>query len=156
MILANSLTRVLTARGDRLALIGLFAGACAISFAPIFVRASALDPTATAFYRFLFAIPFIWLWLGLEGRRDTVTHRRPAGLKDRARLMLAGLFFAGDMACLLLLLIAPANALGRRAVRVDLLLWSEVAVASLKHPWDNKMRLPDESWGEAEGQACDL
>ncbi len=23
-------------------------------------------------------------------------------------------------------------------------LWSEVAVASLKHRWDNKMRLPDE------------
>ena len=30
-------------------------------------------------------------------------------------------------------------------------LWSEVAVASLKHPWDNKMRLPDENgWGEAQ------
>ena len=27
-------------------------------------------------------------------------------------------------------------------------LWSEVAVASLKHPWDNKMRLPDESGGK--------
>ena len=26
-------------------------------------------------------------------------------------------------------------------------LWSEVAVASLKHPWDNKMRLPDENGG---------
>ena len=29
-------------------------------------------------------------------------------------------------------------------------LWSEVAVgvASLKHPWDNKMRLPDEKGGK--------
>ena len=27
-------------------------------------------------------------------------------------------------------------------------LWSEVAVASLKHPWDNKMRLPDENGGK--------
>ena len=27
-------------------------------------------------------------------------------------------------------------------------LWSEVAVASLKHRWDNKMRLPDENGGK--------
>ena len=27
-------------------------------------------------------------------------------------------------------------------------LWSEVAVAGLKHPWDNKMRLPDENRGK--------
>ena len=27
-------------------------------------------------------------------------------------------------------------------------MWSEVAVASLKHRWDNKMRLPDENGGK--------
>ena len=27
-------------------------------------------------------------------------------------------------------------------------MWSEVALASLKHPWDNKMRLPDENGGK--------
>ena len=27
-------------------------------------------------------------------------------------------------------------------------MWSEVAVASLKHRWDNRMRLPDENGGK--------
>ena len=27
-------------------------------------------------------------------------------------------------------------------------MWSEVAVASLKHRWDNKMRLPDKNGGK--------
>ena len=34
---------------------------------------------------------------------------------------------------------------GSHTAGVEGRLWSEVAVASLKHPWDNKMRLPDES-----------
>ena len=32
---------------------------------------------------------------------------------------------------------------GSHTAGVEGRLWSEVAVASLKHPWDNKMRLPD-------------
>ena len=35
-------------------------------------------------------------------------------------------------------------------------LWSEVAVASLKHRWDNRMRLPDENGGkDRRGSQCD-
>ena len=37
---------------------------------------------------------------------------------------------------------------GSHTAGVEGRLWSEVAVASLKHPWDNKMRLPDESGGK--------
>lgn len=83
---------------DRIALIALFVGAAAISFAPIFVRASELEPTATAFYRFLFAIPLLWLWFGAEQRGTSAPRQiRPTGLRQRAPLFLAGLFFAGDM-----------------------------------------------------------
>ena len=84
------------AGGDRAALAALLAGAAAIAFAPIFVRASELEPTATAFYRFLFALPFLWLWRGAERRRETPPPR-PLGLRGRAPLVLAGLFFACDM-----------------------------------------------------------
>ncbi len=82
---------------DRVALIALFAGAGAIAFAPIFVRLSELEPTATAFYRFLFAIPFLWLWRGAERRGAAETPIRAHGLRARAPLFLAGLFFAGDL-----------------------------------------------------------
>lgn len=85
-----------TAGGDRAALAALLAGAAAIAFAPIFVRASELEPTATAFYRFLFALPFLWLWRGVERRREPPPPR-PLGLRGRAPLVLAGLFFACDM-----------------------------------------------------------
>ena len=37
---------------------------------------------------------------------------------------------------------------GSHTAGVEGRLWSEVAVASLKHPWDNKRRLPDESGGK--------
>lgn len=84
------------AGGDRAALAALLAGAAAIAFAPIFVRASELEPTATAFYRFLFALPFLWLWRGAERRREAPPSR-PLGLRGRAALVLAGLFFACDM-----------------------------------------------------------
>lgn len=82
---------------DRVALIALLIGASAIAFAPIFVRISELEPTATAFYRFLFAVPFLWLWLGVERHGDAAATSRPTTFRERAPLFLAGLFFAGDM-----------------------------------------------------------
>ena len=80
-----------------LALSSLLLGAGGIAFAPIFVRLSELGPTATAFYRLLFALPALWLWLQVQNRGP----QRPAGPRnhrDRARLAAAGLFFAGDLA----------------------------------------------------------
>lgn len=83
-------------RRQRRALAGLFLGAAAIGFAPILVRLSEVGPVATAFYRLLFSLPALWLWLALERRA-----RRPrlarAGREPLA-FILAGLFFAGDLA----------------------------------------------------------
>ncbi len=78
------------------AVIFLLFGAAAISLAPIFVRLSEVGPNATAFYRMLFALPVLWLWMQQDDKTSTV-HRAPSSLGDFARLALAGLFFAGDM-----------------------------------------------------------
>lgn len=68
-------------------------GTFAIAFSPIFVRESELGPIATAGYRVALALPVLAAWMRLEpptGRRLT-SH-------DWRGLILAGLFFAGDLA----------------------------------------------------------
>jgi drug/metabolite transporter (DMT)-like permease len=82
---------------SHLALAALFAGAIAISFAPIFVRLSQVGPSATGFWRLALALPAFWLWLSFEGR-GPVAPRQPANLADYGRLALAGLCLAGDLA----------------------------------------------------------
>jgi drug/metabolite transporter (DMT)-like permease len=78
-----------------LALAALVLGAVLIAFAPIFVRVSETGPVATAFWRVTLALPALWAWAALERRG-----RAPgAGLRaSRYTLLLAGLFFAGDLA----------------------------------------------------------
>lgn len=80
----------------RLALTALLGGAVAIAFAPIFVRLSELEPTATAFHRLFLALPVLILWAGAEqrGRKGS----RPIRPRDIVGLAVCGLFFAGDLA----------------------------------------------------------
>jgi drug/metabolite transporter (DMT)-like permease len=76
-----------------LALVALLLGACSIAFAPIFVRLSETGPTASAFWRTALAVPFLWGW--------ALSTPRAAGDGGRtlaAPMLLAGLFFAGDLA----------------------------------------------------------
>ena len=108
------------APAGRLPLIALLCGAVAIAFAPIFVRLSPLEPTATAFHRLFLALPVLWLWLAVEqggrpggapiGARIGAPIGAPIGARpgapigarlDRADLIglgVCGLFFAGDLA----------------------------------------------------------
>lgn len=81
----------------RSALAALLLGAAAIAFAPIFVRLSELGPSATAFWRLAFSLPALWFWYALE-RRRLPPSGRPVKRADRAGFVLAGLFFAGDLA----------------------------------------------------------
>ena len=82
---------------QHLAFLALLLGAGAISFSPIFVRLSELGPFSTAFYRVALALPAFWFWMALP--RSKADHvRTPATWKDYARLTLAGVFFAGDLA----------------------------------------------------------
>jgi len=83
--------------GMELALPALFLGALGIAFAPIFVRLSEAGPVASAFYRILLALPILMVWNRFEGKREG-KHDRPNGWADYAKLSVAGLFFAGDLA----------------------------------------------------------
>jgi drug/metabolite transporter (DMT)-like permease len=78
-------------RVEAAALAALLAGGCAIAFAPIFVRLSDVGPTASAFWRVTLALPFLWLWAFAS------RSHREGGARLSAPLLLAGLFFAGDL-----------------------------------------------------------
>lgn len=90
---------------ERLAIVILLAGATGIGLAPILVRLSEVGPAATAFYRLLFALPTLWLWMRLEQGRDASSGAAceaggwmqlpPA---SRLAMVVAGLCFAGDLA----------------------------------------------------------
>jgi drug/metabolite transporter (DMT)-like permease len=81
----------------RFALPALLTGAAAIGFAPIFVRLSQAGPSATAFWRMALALPVLYTLMAVGSSR-TGPYRAPSSRSDYARLSLAGLFFAGDLA----------------------------------------------------------
>ena len=70
----------------------LLTGATLIGLAPIFVRLADVGPTATAFWRLALAAPLFGL-LMLRDEGFAATPRRSLGW-----LVLAGLFFVGDLA----------------------------------------------------------
>jgi len=81
----------------RLGFLALIGGATGIGFAPILVRLSdETGPTATAFFRLLFALPLLWLWAGWD-RQKNPESRQPSKRKDFLLLALAGLLFTGDL-----------------------------------------------------------
>ena len=82
---------------DGVAVSCLVLGAVAIGVAPIWVRVSELGPSATAFYRLLFALPIFWVWM-LSDRGDSGAGSKGVSVRDRCHLFGAGLFFALDMA----------------------------------------------------------
>lgn len=77
--------------GRTAALGALVLGACAIGFAPIFVRLTETGPAAAGFWRLALALPMLapFAFRRIEGRA--------AALPDRI-ILLAGVFFALDLA----------------------------------------------------------
>jgi drug/metabolite transporter (DMT)-like permease len=75
-------------------LVALVFGAIAISLAGILVRLSEVGPAATGFYRFLFALPLLWLWKVL-GKRHPVAGPQEAG--TFRLIALGGLFLGLDL-----------------------------------------------------------
>src|SRR6266496_6526963 len=78
------------------AFLALIGGATGIGFAPVLVRFSETGPTATAFFRLLFALPLIWLWAARERSRPS-PFRQPRTRSDFWALAVAGLFFTADL-----------------------------------------------------------
>jgi drug/metabolite transporter (DMT)-like permease len=81
----------------QLAMPALLAGATAIGLAPIFVRLSQAGPSATAFWRVALALPVLYILMA-AGNSKSGGYRKPSSSYDYARLSLAGLFFALDLA----------------------------------------------------------
>lgn len=79
------------------ALAALLIGAVAVGASAIFVRLSDLEALPSAFYRPFLAIPLLWLWLQLRPTAAPAK-RGPETPRDAGRLLLAGAFFAGDLA----------------------------------------------------------
>jgi len=83
---------------ERWAVLALFGGATGIGFAPICVRLSETGPTATAFFRLLLALPFIWAWMAVAARGSKVAQpRQPRRTREFAGFVLAGLLFTADL-----------------------------------------------------------
>lgn len=71
----------------------LLLGGAALGLSPILVRLSDVGPGASAFWRLALAVPFLWLWVFTRQRA-----RPKARLSLSAPVLLAGVFFAGDLA----------------------------------------------------------
>lgn len=71
-------------------------GSILIGSSAIFVRLSELGPITTGFYRMLFALPLLALWVRWERKEGHISHIFP--MKGMIALSLAGLFFALDLA----------------------------------------------------------
>lgn len=76
-----------------LAFAALVAGAMAMGVSPVFVRFSGIGPYASAFWRVALALPVLFVWAALEARAAG----RPLRLQWPRPILLAGLFFAGDL-----------------------------------------------------------
>lgn len=87
-------------------------GAAATAANPVFVRLGDLEPVASAFHRMAWALPLLWGWARLEGRRAPLAGRA-SSVRDILLLVLCGLFFAADLVALhfSIQLTAAANAI---------------------------------------------
>ncbi|WP_244486767.1 DMT family transporter [Aurantimonas sp. Leaf443] len=86
--------------GGGLAVAALLVGAAAMGLSPVFVRNAEVGPFASAFWRVFGALPLLALWAVWEGRHGAASPSEPpAGPKARLRapVLLAGLFFSGDL-----------------------------------------------------------
>ena len=81
------------------AFLGLILGSFFVGMSPIFVRFCKIDPLAIGFFRFFFALPFLWTWSVVATLKEKNRPQRnlPKTGKDYLFLILAGVFFAMDI-----------------------------------------------------------
>jgi drug/metabolite transporter (DMT)-like permease len=111
-------------RGGGAALAALFAGAAAIASSALFVKVSEAGPISTGFWRVFLALPLLWAWAAYDARQRPHATTRT----DLRLLVLAGFFFAGDLAVwhwsILLTSVANATLLANCApIFVTLAAW---------------------------------
>lgn len=72
----------------------LLGGGIAIGFAGILMRLSDVSPVASAFWRMALAAPMLWAWAWSMRSQDLASGKR---IGFSSALLLAGIYFAGDM-----------------------------------------------------------
>jgi drug/metabolite transporter (DMT)-like permease len=98
---AQAMTRALEtidtadAKTAGLAFAALVVGAVAMGASPIFVRLAEVGPYASAFWRVALALPALYAWSALEARSAGISPL--TGLRFDRFVLLAGMFFAGDL-----------------------------------------------------------
>ncbi len=73
----------------------LIVGAMAMAISPVFVRLADVGPFASAFWRVALALPVLWIWASIE-IKNSGGHQRDLWQLTWP-IVLAGLFFAGDL-----------------------------------------------------------
>ena len=79
-----------------LAMVAAILGSSFIALSPLFVRFSEVGTTATAFYRFFFALPFAWTLMIFDNLKSQ-NPKTPRKIKDYSLLMFAGIFLGLDI-----------------------------------------------------------
>ena len=80
-----------------LAIFAALLGSSFIALSPLFVRLSEVGSTATAFYRFFFALPIVWTWMIFDNLKPE-KHRTPRTVREYLLLVAAGVFLGIDIA----------------------------------------------------------
>lgn len=71
-------------------------GCSFIALSPVFVRFSEVGSTATAFYRFFFGLPIVWVWMVFDSTKS-LQPRTPRGAKDYFLMVACGIFLGLDI-----------------------------------------------------------
>tara|TARA_R110002095_G_scaffold119532_1_gene104083 strand:- start:211 stop:1152 length:942 start_codon:yes stop_codon:yes gene_type:complete len=79
-----------------LAIMAAILGSSFIALSPLFVRFSEVGSTATAFYRFFFALPLVWTWMIFDNLQPD-KHRTPRTVREYILLVAAGIFLGMDI-----------------------------------------------------------
>lgn len=78
-------------------LAALIVGALFAGSSTLFVRLNELGPVTSAFYRAFLALPALWLLMRVEATRPEALAAPRLGVRELLLLVVAGLFFAGDL-----------------------------------------------------------
>lgn len=79
-----------------IAIIAALLGSSFIALSPLFVRFSEVGSTATAFYRFFFALPIVWSWMIFSNLKPA-KHRTPRTIREYLLLICAGICLGIDI-----------------------------------------------------------
>lgn len=84
-------------RTQVLAVLALALGAVGMAASTVFVRLAEVGPFASAFWRMLLALPFLWLWLHYERARKGASREPALTRRSAGPVFLLGFLFAGDL-----------------------------------------------------------